>query len=43
MKAKIDKNIIYYYNDDDDEKEVILDERKIVMDSIELCEKRILN
>ncbi len=42
IKAKIDKNIIYYYNSDENEKEVILDERKISINSVKLCEKRIL-
>jgi hypothetical protein len=42
LKAKIDKRFIYYYNGDDDEKEVILDERKIPINTIEVCEKRII-
>lgn len=43
VKAKINKDNIYYFDKDDQEKEVIVNESQIIISSIELINKKVLN
>lgn len=42
LKTTINKDFIYYFDKNDDEQELILDERKILFESVEIIEEKLL-